>query len=163
MHEYDPFIAQRARQLVHELRSQEGPIDTASWFKFFTFGGGFEMLRDRSNSRGMSYMIETFLNGWCLDAFNPWYRRHFNNFRIRMATERQQRGSSVKDIWYHLVSTTYRRGKYRETKPCFEDCVADSVEALAGATDTTGSLLKCLFWLLVSNSVYYRQLQNELD
>ncbi|KAJ7286350.1 cytochrome P450 [Mycena rebaudengoi] len=172
--EYEPLLVKRASQLVSRLAEQRGPTDLVSWFDFFSFGGGFEMLRDGRDVSQVGEMIRGFMSASVILGEIPWILstlhllpqvnraiQKFNNFGQRLAIQRVENGGEkgTKDLWYHLADEA---GLEKE-KPTLEGSAADGIVAIVAASDTTASALSSLVWFLLSNPDCYRRLQMELD
>ncbi|KAK7450110.1 hypothetical protein VKT23_012992 [Stygiomarasmius scandens] len=178
--DYEPAIVLRANQLCDELvnlAKEKGSVDLVEWINYFTFdfmsdmafGGGSEMLKAKEDADGFWDILEGHARLTDVLAQIPWIS-HFAykcyNFRLaqlgaRWATERIKRGASSKDLWYHLTSEAQSETNKAPLSPL--EIVSEGVVAILGGSDTTSSVLACLFWLLLANPEYYKRVQEEVD
>ncbi|KAJ7461561.1 cytochrome P450 [Mycena latifolia] len=180
LREYEPLIANRARQFVSRLAEQTGSVNLVAWFDLFSldlmgdlaFGGGFELLQDGKDVAGTGDRIRIFVAAASLTGQIPWILptlhllpqigrivREFNQFGQGLAIQRMEKGGSVKDLWYHLAD----EAGLEKNKPTLENSAADGIVAIVAASDTTASTFSSLIWFLLSDPDYYRRVELEID
>ncbi|KAJ7864744.1 cytochrome P450, partial [Mycena olivaceomarginata] len=161
--DYESILAKRVTQLMDRLEGLSGPVDIAEWFSYFTFdfmgdmasivhlpgsfsfGGGFEMLRDGGDKEA-SLLCATF-PGWHETLYLvPMATRgtqKLRKFGATCATNHIRTGSQVKDLWYHLMDEV----GMEKQKPTLADVAADGV----------------FVWFILRNADIYRRVQAKSD
>ncbi|PAV19188.1 cytochrome P450 [Pyrrhoderma noxium] len=180
--EYEPFVQRRALQLAGELekRSELGPIDLTEWFNYFAFdimgdmalGGGFELMRDGGDNEGIWTILHTGLEKMAILQHMPWLSRilfqfsfgtesatRMTEFCQEQARKRATRGSTRKDLFYHLLD----EGGVEKVKPPFRYVMSDSMLALVAGSDTTSITLGGVFFYMLKNPGLYDRLRREVD
>ncbi|KAJ6502030.1 cytochrome P450 [Mycena sanguinolenta] len=170
--EYETILAKRVTQLMDRLEELSGPVDIAAWFSYFTFGGGFEMLRDGGDKDGLWTIIEDGAKSIAVVAHIPWLAPtlylipmatrgllKLRGFGATCAANRIKNGSRVKDLWYHLMD----EAGMEKRKPTFQEVVADGVLSIIAGSDTTSIAVSCFVWFILRNPEIYRRVQAEVD
>ncbi|KAJ7864741.1 cytochrome P450 [Mycena olivaceomarginata] len=160
--DYESILAKRVTQLMDRLEGLSGPVDIAEWFSYFTFGGGFEMLRDGGDKEGASlccghipWLVPT-LYLLPLATRGP---QKLRKFGATYATNRIRTGSRVKDLWYHLTDEVGMEKK----KPTLAEVAADGVLSIVAGSDTTSIAISSFVWFILRNPDIYRRVQAEVD
>ncbi|THU91373.1 cytochrome P450 [Dendrothele bispora CBS 962.96] len=177
--DYEPSIVRRGRQLRDGLvkRSEEGSVDLVKWINYFTFdfmsdmafGGGSEMLREGKDTGGLWGFLESHAKMTDILAQVPWLSHfaykcltfRFAQVGVKWASDRIKRGASTKDLWYHLRYRIVQEIGFEQIS--LREIVSEGVVAILAGSDTTSSVLACLFWLLLAHSEYYSQVREEVD
>ncbi|KAK7019301.1 cytochrome P450 [Favolaschia claudopus] len=179
--EYEYILAKRVSQLADRLQELSGqPVNLAQWVGYFTFdvmgdmafGGGFELVRDAGDKEGFWTLIEDGMKTLSLLSHVPWsaptLKRlpkgaepflKLKGFGEACARNRLERGSSVKDLWYHLMDEA---GIERE-KPSLSQVASDGVLTVVAGSDTTSTAISCFMWFVLSNPEIYHRVQAEVD
>ena len=82
--------------------------------------------------------------------------RSFAEERVR---QRIQRGSTAKDIFYHLNDEEGRES----SPPMLDQVTSDAVITIAAGSDTTSTVLAGLFYFLLKNPTVLSKLRSEVD
>ncbi|KAK7444559.1 hypothetical protein VKT23_015237 [Stygiomarasmius scandens] len=168
-----------AHQKLEIIASSSSSIDIAkliSYFTFdfmadFSFGGGFELLRD-SDSSGLLKVLDRFAVQSSVVCQIPWAAffldqvlpigedvNKFRRFAAEAAIQRAQAGASSKDLWYHLMD----EAGLEKVKPPLANVIVDGSLTMVAGSDTTVSALSSLFYFLLSDPGCYRRLMEEVD
>jgi hypothetical protein len=124
---YQPSLDTRLTQFINALASRAGtPLDLAAWFGYFStdfmgdfaYGGVFELMACGADDAKLHETGVGMLHFMEIVGTLPWLRplisqliqygsepEFFASAR-RVVTKRTQEGSSVRDLFYYLVSST---------------------------------------------------------
>ncbi|KIV99877.1 uncharacterized protein PV09_08544 [Verruconis gallopava] len=184
---YQPSIELRVQQLCDQLDrlTGKGPIDLQEWIGYLVFdvmtdlawgGGGDAVIQGRDPSgaiaslryslhlAGMTKALPWFAN---VVTSLPWVERKtrmFRTFARDMFLKRKENGEAKagqtgRDVFYHLLGEGTSEGR----KLSIGALQADSRQVVTGGADTTVSAITYLFYHLLRQPPYYKQLQSELD
>ncbi|KAI0265059.1 high nitrogen upregulated cytochrome P450 monooxygenase 2 [Gloeopeniophorella convolvens] len=180
--EYETLIAKRARQLVERVESlvqtqaqekeKTALVDMALWFSYFSFGGGFELMRDGGDIEGFWKLFEDGLNGLSTLVHVNWAIPLLRNFpgmartAVKMleygrqcASKRMQRGATRKDLFYYLSGEDGAEA----VRPSLPGILSNGFTAVLAGSDTTATTLTTLLYHLVQRPTAYKNLQEEID
>ncbi|KAJ6588130.1 cytochrome P450 [Mycena capillaripes] len=150
---YEPMLVRRVVQLIEALGAQKGAsLDISQWLSFFSFdfmgdiafGGGFELMRDGDKNslwhkmeRGLYFPALTQQIPWCLGflPFFPWVGQEMKAFG-------------------NLLLSKLRDGLKRDRF---------TMTSIVAGSDTSATVLRNIFFLLLSHPESYKRLQLELD
>ncbi|KLO09304.1 high nitrogen upregulated cytochrome P450 monooxygenase 2 [Schizopora paradoxa] len=181
--DYEVVVARRALQLADCLEkasaaSQRG-VDLSKWFGHFAFdfmgdmafGGGFELMRD-GDKDGIWALLEARVKNLAFLIHIPWATRlllkfpsitgsvsKFRNFTVERARIRKEKGSAVKDLYYHL---TNEDGAQLQP-PTVESILSNGELAVVAGSDTTANTLSGVFYYLLTHPRELVRLREEVD
>ncbi|KAI0050676.1 high nitrogen upregulated cytochrome P450 monooxygenase 2 [Auriscalpium vulgare] len=189
---YEEIVVKRTRQLIERLenlslqrdslkgKSLGAILDLGQWLSYFatdlmgdmSFGGGFELMRDGNDARGLWQMLNQGLEATASLAHAPWT---FNFIRLmpsikavvarvqgfadRSVEARLKMGASRRDIFFYLNDEEHDADR----RPSFEELSSDAMLAIIAGSDTSATVLTALFWNLVRRPAAYKALQDEID
>ncbi|KAI0028043.1 high nitrogen upregulated cytochrome P450 monooxygenase 2 [Vararia minispora EC-137] len=184
--DYMPFIEARARQLMDRLSSivrdsgeKRREVNLASWLSYFVtdsmgdmaFGGGFELLRDGGDVRGVWQSFENGLQAVTPFAHAPWsipfiaripgltnpkQIATMRAFGKESTIQRLKLGAKRKDLFYYLS------GEDQPSRPTLPTMIADGLLAIIAGSDTTSTVLTSVVYFLCKHHDAYKRLQEEI-
>ncbi|KAJ3998702.1 cytochrome P450 [Lentinula boryana] len=174
--EYDEILAKSATLLAEGIQARsesQGEVDLTTWFNYFRFGGGSDMLKEGKDKKEILELLEHHMITGALVAHIPWF--FYLGNRIPGATEatlkmrayamewvqiRLAKGAKVKDLWYHLTDEAARE---KEEHPPMKEVVADALLAIVAGADTTSVALTNFFYMILKHPEHYQRVQEEVD
>ncbi|ETW83732.1 hypothetical protein HETIRDRAFT_472015 [Heterobasidion irregulare TC 32-1] len=186
--EYEVIIAKRCRQLqecfeqkVEDVNGGVATVDISAWLSYFTtdfmgdmaFGGGFELMADGGDVKGVWHIFEAGLElaailghtSWILSLLNrlPGWQdqiiERMRNFARVNVARRLKLGATRKDLFYHLSD----EAGVEPARPPPSVLAADGSLAIIAGSDTTATVLTALLYYLLSDKTAYARLQAEVD
>ncbi|KLO08951.1 high nitrogen upregulated cytochrome P450 monooxygenase 2 [Schizopora paradoxa] len=177
--EYEPSLVRRVQQLVECLEANSNTrIDLAYWLSCFTFdfmgdmmfGGGFELMRE-GDKDGLKHFMESGMQNMALLQTIPWVTPiawripkaagrivRLRDWSITYAKQRKERGSTVKDVFHHLMNEDSEEGYTPE-----DIVVTDGLLAIVAGSDTTTTALSGIFYYLMTHPLACKKLRAEID
>ncbi|KAJ7822180.1 high nitrogen upregulated cytochrome P450 monooxygenase 2 [Mycena olivaceomarginata] len=183
---YEPILRNRLDQLLNALQTKgelnaNSPVDLAEWISFFAydfmgdmaFGGGFELMRE-GDVNGMWKMMEGGVRVQAYTQHVPWAAPFFYGlpgmgkkaeqlirFVVRMAKTRVQRGLALtgEDLSSHLLDESSPSPQ----PPPFAEYASDAFLAVVAGSDTTATVLSCIFFYILSDPPIFYRLREEID
>ncbi|KAI0265783.1 high nitrogen upregulated cytochrome P450 monooxygenase 2 [Gloeopeniophorella convolvens] len=188
LREYEVILAKRVRQLIVRLdgivrnsgRKDGAVLDICAWMNYFTtdlmgdmaFGGGFELMADGGDKKGVWALLESNLHilsvlsqvsyaipiiSFFAGRNGPIQRAHA--FARDRVIERLKMGAKRKDLFYHLSGEELPESE----RPSVNTVAQDGTLAIIAGSDTTSSVLTATIYYLLHNSAAYDRLQEEVD
>lgn len=177
--DYEPMLISRVQQLIECLESHtNSKMDLTYWLSCFTFdfmgdmmfGGGFELMRE-GDKDGLKHFMESGMKNIALLQTIPWVARlawripkaagrivSLRDWSITYAKRRNERGSTVKDVFHHLINEDSEEG-YTPV----DIVIADGMMAIVAGADTTTTALSGIFYYLMTHPSACKKLQAEID
>ncbi|KAF9269322.1 high nitrogen upregulated cytochrome P450 monooxygenase 2 [Marasmius fiardii PR-910] len=185
---YEPIMKARLLQMLESLDNEaekRRTVDLAKWMSFFAydfmgdmaFGASFELMR-HGDVQGLWKIMEDGIRIGTLTQHVPWLPNlliklpgvgpalnaaplKLYNFVIRVATDRQKRGSALmgEDISTYLLD----EGSPNPRAPDFEIYTHEALLAIAAGSDTTSTVLGSALYLLVREKNVFHKLRTEVD
>ncbi|KAH8987506.1 hypothetical protein EDB86DRAFT_2949843 [Lactarius hatsudake] len=132
------------------------------WLNFFTFGGGFEMMKAGRDVGGLWILLESGVRTMHLSSSLHIHARERRACveRVRVL-ERLRMGAKGlrKDLCYYLSSEELPESE----RPSPIDVTKDGQLAIVAGSDTTSSVLTAALYYLICNPDAYERLQAEVD
>ncbi|KAI0065820.1 high nitrogen upregulated cytochrome P450 monooxygenase 2 [Artomyces pyxidatus] len=189
--EYETIVASRSRQLVDRLASlvrSEGkgekkismPLDIGAWMSYFTtdfmgdmaFGGGFELMEDGGDAKGVWHIFESGMKSSAVMAHTSWSLvllkylpgtvqtiQRMRNFGGVNVVNRMKLGAKRKDLFYYLSG----EDDSSTVRPSLPTLTSDGILAIIAGSDTTATTLTALFNYLMQYPAVYERLQQEIE
>ncbi|KAF8265718.1 cytochrome P450 [Lactarius quietus] len=180
MKEYEIIVAKRVRQLVGCLEDMvhssgenaDAVMDMTQWLKYFTFGGGFELMKAGRDIDDLWTNLEFGVGIAAVLSHVPYMFPVFTSItgkrgplgRLRAmcrerVLERLRMGANRKDLFYYLSGEELPESE----RPSPADVAKDGRLAIIAGSGTTSSVLTAAFYYLLCNPIAYERLQAEVD
>jgi cytochrome P450 len=192
---YEPLLQARVRTLLSQLDARTGQsVDIAEWLGFatldfmsdFACGSAFDATARGADVEGFHALAVTALRGMEALGAVPWTRPFVarapsdaTRFRVRarrVLRTRRAEGSTVRDLFYHLVCLRRERACVgADVRQMDEDdagvhaplddesLAAEASLAIVAGSDTTSTALANALFYLISHPTSMARLREELD
>ncbi|KIY71180.1 cytochrome P450 [Cylindrobasidium torrendii FP15055 ss-10] len=173
--EYDESLMVTTQKLLGYLNKSSGEaVDLCEWLNSFiydfsvdiAFGEPMETLKeDKSRTAQFFHSIENGFKNMSVLGQTPWLFAFANKFAPRkhpmfgseLAQRRIARGTTKRDLFYHLIDE-----EVPEAKPPMREVIADC-GLLVSVSLTTPSVLSCLFYSMLAQKQHYEAVKAEVD
>ncbi|KZP20243.1 high nitrogen upregulated cytochrome P450 monooxygenase 2 [Athelia psychrophila] len=180
---FEPVVVDRVRELMKQLALASEAIDEvdlAMWMKAFSFDfmgsmafdTDFEFMKRGGDTESIWPIFEDGMKCVSVGSYISWLlptvhallpMNYFNQRGVQITKkwvgERGQRGSSIKDLFYHLIN----EDGLESERPPLEAVASEGILAVIAGSDITATTLTALFYYLLKNAEKLSKLRAEID